>query len=49
MSSVALAVADGTPLFELAAACEVFGVDRGDAPPWTGTWRTILVQANLVR
>jgi AraC family transcriptional regulator, transcriptional activator FtrA len=29
MSSVALAVADGTPLFELAAACEVFGVDRG--------------------
>jgi AraC family transcriptional activator FtrA len=34
MSSVALAVADGTPLFELAAACEVFGVDRGLADPW---------------
>ncbi len=28
MHSVALAVTDGTPLFELAAACEVFGVDR---------------------
>jgi AraC family transcriptional regulator, transcriptional activator FtrA len=34
MSSVALAVADGTPLFELAAACEVFGVDRGLTDPW---------------
>jgi transcriptional regulator GlxA family with amidase domain len=34
MPSVALAVADGTPLFELAAACEVFGVDRGLADPW---------------
>ena len=34
MVSVALAVADGTPLFELAAACEVFGVDRGLAQPW---------------
>lgn len=34
MASVALAVADGTPLFELATACEVFGVDRGLADPW---------------
>lgn len=34
MPSVALAVADGTPLFELAAACEVFGVDRELAEPW---------------
>lgn len=34
MTSVAVAVADGTPLFELAAACEVFGVDRGLADPW---------------
>jgi transcriptional regulator GlxA family with amidase domain len=34
MPSVALAVTDGTPLFELAAACEVFGVDRGLADPW---------------
>ncbi|AGZ43521.1 helix-turn-helix domain-containing protein [Actinoplanes friuliensis] len=34
MPSVALAVTDGTPLFELAAACEVFGVDRGLAEPW---------------
>jgi AraC family transcriptional regulator, transcriptional activator FtrA len=34
MTSVALAVADGTPLFELAAACDVFGVDRGLADPW---------------
>lgn len=34
MPTVALAVADGTPLFELAAACEVFGVDRGLADPW---------------
>jgi AraC family transcriptional regulator, transcriptional activator FtrA len=34
MSSVALAVTDGTPLFELAAACEVFGIDRGLAEPW---------------
>ena len=34
MHSVALAVTDGTPLFELAAACEVFGVDRGFVQPW---------------
>ena len=34
MHSVALAVTDGTPLFELAAACEVFGVDRDLADPW---------------
>jgi transcriptional regulator GlxA family with amidase domain len=34
MVSVALAVTDGTPLYELAAACEVFGVDRGLAEPW---------------
>ncbi|MEV4517098.1 helix-turn-helix domain-containing protein [Dactylosporangium sp. NPDC049525] len=34
MHAVALAVTDGTPLFELAAACEVFGVDRGLAQPW---------------
>src|SRR5215472_12838468 len=34
MTSVALAVTDGTPLFELAAACEVFGVDRGLPRPW---------------
>jgi hypothetical protein len=34
MFSVALAVTDGTPLFELAAACEVFGIDRGLAHPW---------------
>src|SRR5258708_37383474 len=34
MTSVALAVTDGTPLFELAAACEVFGVDRGLTRPW---------------
>ena len=34
MPSVALAVTDGTPLFELAAACEVFGVDRDLADPW---------------
>ena len=34
MPSVALAVADGTPLFELAAACEVFGVDRGLDRSW---------------
>jgi len=32
--TVALAVADGTPLFELASAYEVFGVDRGIAEPW---------------
>jgi transcriptional regulator GlxA family with amidase domain len=29
-----MAVTDGTPLFELAAACEVFGVDRDLAHPW---------------
>jgi transcriptional regulator GlxA family with amidase domain len=34
MHTVALAVTDGTPLFELAAACEVFGVDRELADPW---------------
>jgi AraC family transcriptional regulator, transcriptional activator FtrA len=34
MHSVALAVADGTPLFELASACEVFGVERGLADRW---------------
>ncbi|MEU8234880.1 helix-turn-helix domain-containing protein [Actinoplanes sp. NPDC048967] len=34
MHSVALAVTDGTPLFELAAACEVFGVDRDLTAPW---------------
>ncbi len=34
MTSVAVAVADGTPLFELAGACEIFGVDRGLANPW---------------
>lgn len=34
MRSVALAVTDGAPLFELAAACEVFGHDRGLAPSW---------------
>ncbi|MFI7542665.1 helix-turn-helix domain-containing protein [Actinoplanes sp. NPDC049599] len=34
MTSVAVAVTDGTPLFELAAACEVFGVDRQLADPW---------------
>src|SRR5262245_6204885 len=34
MPSVALAVTDGTPLFELAAACEVFGVDRGLTRSW---------------
>lgn len=34
MSPVALAITDGVPLFELAAACEVFGVDRGLADPW---------------
>ncbi len=34
MPSVALAVTDGTPLFELAAACEVFGVNRELAKGW---------------
>lgn len=34
MLSVALAVTDGTPLFELAGACEIFGVDRELAHPW---------------
>jgi transcriptional regulator GlxA family with amidase domain len=34
MTSVALAVTDGTPLFELAAACEVFGTDRGLTASW---------------
>lgn len=34
MHSVALVVTDGTPLFELAAACEVFGIDRELASPW---------------
>lgn len=36
MHSVALTVTDGTPLFELAAACEVFGVDRDLADSWYG-------------
>ncbi|MFC4942638.1 helix-turn-helix domain-containing protein [Pseudonocardia sp. GCM10023141] len=34
MHSVALAVTHGTPLFELASACEVFGSDRELAQPW---------------
>jgi AraC family transcriptional activator FtrA len=34
MPSIALAVVDGTPLFELALACEVFGVDRGLTRTW---------------
>ncbi|MFE2481040.1 helix-turn-helix domain-containing protein [Streptomyces sp. NPDC059389] len=35
MSLVALAVTSGVPHFELAAACDVFGVDRSDlADPW---------------
>jgi AraC family transcriptional regulator, transcriptional activator FtrA len=34
MHSVALAVTDGTPLFELAAACEVFGTDRELTDSW---------------
>jgi AraC family transcriptional regulator, transcriptional activator FtrA len=34
MTSVAIAVTDGTPMFELAAACEVFGVDRDLARSW---------------
>lgn len=35
MSSVALAVTDGIPLFEVAAPCEVFGVNRSDlVDPW---------------
>ncbi|WP_329494176.1 helix-turn-helix domain-containing protein [Kitasatospora herbaricolor] len=35
MPTVAIAVTDGVMHFELAAACEVFGVDRSDiADPW---------------
>jgi transcriptional regulator GlxA family with amidase domain len=35
MTTVALAVTAGVPHFELAAACDVFGVDRSDlADPW---------------
>ncbi|MFI5671736.1 GlxA family transcriptional regulator [Streptomyces sp. NPDC051704] len=35
MSLVALALTPGVPHFELAAACDVFGVDRSDlADPW---------------
>src|SRR5690348_11751280 len=34
MTRVALAVTDGTPLFELAGAYEIFGVDRELADPW---------------
>jgi AraC family transcriptional regulator, transcriptional activator FtrA len=34
MSTVALLVYDGITIFEAAAACEVFGVDRGLADPW---------------
>jgi AraC family transcriptional activator FtrA len=32
--AVAVAVTDGTALFELATAYEIFGVDRGLADPW---------------
>ncbi len=35
MHLVAVAVTEGVPLFELAVACEVFGIDRPDlADPW---------------
>src|SRR4051794_6090131 len=34
MRSVALAVHNGITIFEVAAVCEVFGVDRGIADPW---------------
>jgi len=34
MASVAVAVTDGVPLFELAAPCAIFGVDPGLADPW---------------
>ncbi|MEV7780622.1 helix-turn-helix domain-containing protein [Kitasatospora sp. NPDC088351] len=35
MASVALAVIDGMPLFELAAPCTIFGIDRPDlVDPW---------------
>ncbi|HEX4248468.1 MAG TPA: helix-turn-helix domain-containing protein [Pseudonocardia sp.] len=35
MTSVAMAVTDGIPLIEVAAPCEIFGVDRPDlADPW---------------
>ncbi|MGJ6962129.1 helix-turn-helix domain-containing protein [Streptosporangium sp. G11] len=34
MKSVVLALYDGAMLFGAAAACEVFGVDRGLADPW---------------
>jgi transcriptional regulator GlxA family with amidase domain len=35
MHRVALAVTDGTPLFELGPPCEVFGIDRSDlGVPW---------------
>src|SRR5690348_15637403 len=35
MSTVALAITDGMPLFELAAPCEVFGIDHTDlVDPW---------------
>lgn len=34
MTSVVLALYEGAMLFEAAAACEVFGVDRGLADPW---------------
>ncbi len=35
MPSVALAVTDGTPIFEVAVPCEVFGIDRPDlVDPW---------------
>lgn len=59
MVSVALAVTDGTPLFELALACEVFGVDRGLADTWydwsvcgpddagVGGWLTAAVSHDL--
>ncbi|MFB9840303.1 DJ-1/PfpI family protein, partial [Actinoallomurus acaciae] len=34
MRSVALAVHDGITMFEVAAVCEVFGVDRGITDHW---------------
>jgi AraC family transcriptional activator FtrA len=34
MTSVAVAVTDGMPLFELAAPCAIFGIEPGLADPW---------------
>ena len=34
MTSVAVAVTDGMPLFELAAPCATFGIEPGLADPW---------------